>query len=188
MSAESVGSGSGLYYRYMIYRAWFFEKIIFRLAICGFFTKWPVFFTLEKWKMDFMCDKKENFLPQHCSPCKCPHACIIWAQYHKLCRDSAHNIGRLDRKPWNLEHDRLFCECFFETWSIYQVWYFSFQLCHIIWHHAKDFHCSDFFLNLLCPFWIIWISNYGRTGVHEDRGRASLELALDLWRNHILLV
>ena len=103
------------------------------------------FFALGKWKRAFPCDKKENFLLQHCSPYQCPHTCIIWAQHHKLCRDSAHNIGHLDRKPWNLEHDRSFCEGFFETWSIYQVWYFSFQLCNKIWHHAKDFHCSDFF-------------------------------------------
>src|SRR4051812_21956792 len=61
----------------------------------GYFTKRPVF-VLRKWKKAFPCDKKENFLLQHCSPYQCPHACIIWAQHHKLCRDSAHNIGHLD--------------------------------------------------------------------------------------------
>src|SRR4051812_23668620 len=52
-------------------------------------------FALGKWKMVFPCDEKENFLLQHCSPYQCPHACIIWAHHHKLCRDSAHNIGPL---------------------------------------------------------------------------------------------
>ena len=103
------------------------------------------FFALGKWKMVFPCDEMENFLLQHCSPSYDAHVCTIQAHYHKLCTHSIHNIGHLTRKPWNLEHDRSFREGFFETYSIYQVWYFSLQLCHIIWHHAKDFHCSDLF-------------------------------------------
>src|SRR3954470_60563 len=40
------------------------------------------FFALGKWKRAFPCDKKENFLLQHCSPYQCPHTCIIWAQHY----------------------------------------------------------------------------------------------------------
>ena len=99
----------------------------------------------QKWKLAFSCVERENFLLQHRKPPQDAHVCIIWAYYHKLCPDSSHNIGHLTRKPRNLEHDRSFCEGFFETYSIYQVWYFYLQLCHIIRHHAKDFHYSDFF-------------------------------------------
>src|SRR3954462_3956618 len=55
----------------------------------GCFTKRSVFCAR---KMAFSCDEKENFILQHCSPYQCPHACIIWAQRHKLCRDSTHKI------------------------------------------------------------------------------------------------
>ena len=101
--------------------------------------------------MVFRCDDKENFLLQHCSPSQDAHACTIWAHYHKLCSDSCHYIGHLDRKPWNLKHDSSFWEGLFEMQSIYQVWYFSLQSCHIKWRHAKDLHCSD-------SFWIFYAS------------------------------
>ena len=54
-------------------------------------------------------------------------------------------------KPWNLKHDSSFWEGLFEMQSIYQVWYFSLQPCHIKWRHAKDLHCSD-------SFWIFYAS------------------------------
>ena len=72
-----------------------------------------LFFMLGKWKMPFWCDKKENFLLQHCLPCHDAHVFTIWPYYHKLCLDSSHNIGHLTRKPRNLEWDRSFCEGFF---------------------------------------------------------------------------
>ena len=120
------------------------------------------FFGLRKWKMTFWCDEKENFLLQHCSPFQDAHVCTIWAHYHKLCRDSSHNIGRLAWKTWNLELDSSFWEGFFEIFAIFQVWYFFLQLCHIIWHHAKVLHYLD-------RFWISYARfNYGQNGGHED--------------------
>jgi hypothetical protein len=49
----------------------------------------------RKWKMDFSCDEKENFLLQHCKTSQDTHVCTIWIHYHKLCGDSISNIGRL---------------------------------------------------------------------------------------------
>ena len=123
--------------------------------------------------MDFPCVEKENFLLQHCSPCHDTYVCTIWAHYHKLCPDSSHNIGRLARKPRNLEHDRSFCEGFFETYSIYPAWYFSLQICHIIRHHAKDLRWSDRFLFFYARF-KLWSKR--RAWRFLARGRASLNL------------
>ena len=49
----------------------------------------------RKWKMAFSFDEKENFLLQHRKISQDAHVCTIWAYYHKLCRDSISNIGRL---------------------------------------------------------------------------------------------
>src|SRR3954466_6135585 len=67
---------------------------ILKLSFGGCFTKRP-FFALGKWKIDFPCVEKENILLRHCSPSHDTYVWTIWAHYHKLCRDSRHNIGRL---------------------------------------------------------------------------------------------
>ena len=78
-----------------------FEKwvgTILKLSFGGCFTKHLV---LGTWKMEivFWCDEMENFLLQHCSSSQDAHVCTICAHYHKLCRDSSHNIDRLASKP-----------------------------------------------------------------------------------------
>ena len=47
--------------------------------------------------MVFRWDKIPNFPKWYCSSSQDAHMCIIWAHYHKICRDSSHNIGRLAR-------------------------------------------------------------------------------------------
>ena len=75
--------------------------------------------------------------------------------------------------PWNLEHDRSFCEGFFMMFAIFQVQYFSLQLWHIIWHHAKVSHCLD-------HFWICYarfkLYSKRRAWSFLARGWASLNL------------
>ena len=75
--------------------------------------------------------------------------------------------------PWNLEHDRSFCEGFFMMFAIFQVQYFSLQLWHIIWHHAKVSHCLD-------HFWISYahfkLYSKQRAWSFLARGWASLNL------------
>ena len=134
------------------------------------------FFALGKWKMAFRCDEKENFLLQHCSPSHDTHVCTIWTHYLKLYHDYSNNIGHLTWNPENLDWDRPFCEGFFKTQWIYQVWYFSMELCHIIWHHAKVLHCFDRFLIFYAHFKLSL--NFLNRGAwwFLARGRVSLNL------------
>jgi len=114
--------------------------------------KKPPFRHLENKKMIFLCDEKENFLLQHCSPSQDAHVCTIWAHYHKLCRDSSHNIGRLDWKPWNLEHDSSFLRRFF--WDICNIPSLIFFLATMSHNMTprEGFTLFGSFLNFLYPF------------------------------------
>ena len=123
--------------------------------------------------MIFLCDKNENFLLQHCSPSQDAHVCTIWAHYHKLCRDSSHNIGRLDWKPWNLEHDRSFLRRFFwDIWNIPSLIFFLATMSHNM-TPREGFTLFGSFLNFLCPFQL-WSKRRARRFL--ARGRASLHL------------
>ena len=79
-----------------IFKKW--DDTILKLLFGGCFTKHLVLGT-RKIENCFRCDEMENFLLQHCSSSEDARVCIIWAHYHKLCRDSSHNIGRLAWKP-----------------------------------------------------------------------------------------
>ena len=57
--AETVGSGSDMNYRYMIWWAWFFTKIIFRFTIC-YFIKNPM--QVERGFVRFKCIQKMRHL------------------------------------------------------------------------------------------------------------------------------
>src|SRR3954468_9102147 len=74
------------------------DGIILKQHFGGYFTKRPIF-CARKMEKGISVRQKGKLPPEHCSPYQCPHACIIWARHHKLCCDSAHNIGHLDRKP-----------------------------------------------------------------------------------------
>ena len=81
---------------------------------------------------------------------------VVWPESHEASNMIAH-----------------FWEGFFEIFAIFQVWYFSLQLCHIIWHHAKVLHYLD-------RFWIsyarfkLWSKR--RAWRFLARGWASLNL------------
>jgi hypothetical protein len=53
------------------------------------------------------------------------------------------NSSRL--KAMKLHTRAHFCEHFFKRFTIFQVYYFSWQLGHITWHNAKDLYCFDCF-------------------------------------------
>jgi hypothetical protein len=72
----------------------------------------------QKWKMVFSCDEMENFLLQYRKTSQYAHVCTIWAYYHKLCRDSIHNMA---------------------------VWPKCHETSNMIAHFVKDFlWCSQF--------------------------------------------
>jgi hypothetical protein len=85
--------------------------------------------------------------------------------------------------PWNFEHDRSFYEGFFMMFEICQVPYFSLQIWHIIWHHAKVSYCLEHFLNFLCPFQTI-LKIAGMKLLSLGLSLAKLEV--DLWWNSML--
>jgi hypothetical protein len=102
----------------------------------------------QKWKLAISCVEKENILLQHRKPSQDAYVYTIWAHYHKLCPHFSDNM---------IGH---FVKDFFMIFTIFQVQYFSLQLWHIIWHHAKVLHCLDHFLisyahfKLYCAFLI----------------------------------
>jgi hypothetical protein len=53
---------------------------------------------------------------------------VVWPK----CHETSNMIGH-------------FVKEFLWCWQIFQVQYFSLQLWHIIWHHAKVSHCLDHF-------------------------------------------
>ena len=65
---------------------------------------------------------------------------VVWPKSHKTSNMEGH-----------------FREGFFGMLVIFQVWYFSLEICHIIWHHAKVSHrlghfwISYAFFNLFRP-------------------------------------
>ena len=105
--------------------------------------------------MVFRCDEMENFLLQHCSSSQDAHVCPIWEHYHKLCRDSSHNIGHLAWKSLNIKHDSPFWEGFLEIFAIFQVWYFFIVT---MWYNMTSREGFTLFwsflisLNFLYPF------------------------------------
>ena len=123
--------------------------------------------------MVFRCDEMENFLLQHYSSSQDARVCIIWAHYHKPCRDSSHNIGRLDWKPWNIEHDSPFWEGLLEIFEIFQVWYFFIANMSHNMTSREGFTLFRPFLNFLCPFQLL---SKWRAWIFLARGRASLNL------------
>ena len=68
------------------------------IFVVGALKKKP-FFTLEKWKMIFLCNEQENFLRQHCPCFPDICLCIIWVYFNKLCHGYGHNTRHLARKP-----------------------------------------------------------------------------------------
>ena len=81
---------------------------------------------------------------------------VVWPKSHKTSNMEGH-----------------FREVFFGTLVIFQVWYFSLRICHIIWHHAKVSH-------RLGHFWISYAffnpCSKQRAWIFLYRDRASLDL------------
>ena len=122
--------------------------------------------------MVFRWDKIPNYLKWYCSSSQDACLCTIWAHYHKLCRDSSHNIGRLAWKPWNIEHDSPFWEGFLEIFEIPSWIFFIVNISHNM-TPREGFILLSPFLNFLCPFQLL---SKRRAWIFLARGRASLNL------------
>ena len=98
---------------------------------------------------------------------------MVLAAYHQLCWS---HILEYSLWPESYETSNMianFWEGFFEIFVIFQVLYFSLQLCHILWHHAKVFHCFyHFWISYAC--FKLWSKR--RAWRFLARGWASLNL------------
>ena len=94
---------------------------------------------------------------------------VVWPKSHKTSNMEGH-----------------FREGFFGILVIFQVWYFSLQICHIIWHHAKVSHrlghfwISYAFFNLFRPV----LKTAGMNILSS--GPSLAKILEDLWWNSIL--
>ena len=98
------------------------------------------FSAVGKWKMDFLCEGKENLIWQHCLPSQGAHMCIIWAHYHKLCRGFGHDQAHLPWKSWISVHGSSFLWTLFRIIAIFQIWNYYLKIGHIKWRNGKVFH------------------------------------------------
>ena len=125
-----------------------FEKCggtILKLSFGGCFTKYPIFRHSKNRKFIFCTTKRKT------SSCNIVRHLKIHmhAQYGHIITNYA-TILAITLVVWPESHETSnmighFCEGFFETLAIYQVWYFSLQICHITRHHEKDLPRLDHF-------------------------------------------
>ena len=111
----------------------------------SFFTKKTLLSTLGKWKMDFSCNKNENFLWQTCCPFQYAPICTKWDHLGKLSFETSTNIGHLAWKPWTFILDSSFWEDFFKIFALFKVCCFVWLLGHKLGCNANVLHFFDFF-------------------------------------------
>ena len=161
-----------------------FEKYgctMLNLLFAACFTKHPPFWHEENRKWILGATKRKI---SYCN-IACHPSMNMYASYEHIITNYA-EILAITLVVWPRSHETSdvkghFCEGFINKLWIFQVWYFSLQVYHIIWHHAKDSPRLDLFW-ISYAFFSLFQSMLKTAGLNILSSGPSLAgLAVDLW-------